>query len=1130
MKLRSLVIVVTALCVTLIGSSQAVQAMLALDQANPVLLNPPSENGVQSGVIDPNVDNAKGGVVDPNVDVSLIGLLNQIRDKGLLNPPSERGLSVNTEFFQGKQKYKPTKNGVQKNVTIKIVDGANKIVPDAEVNIQKWNPDLNQWDLVYQANEQPAQAKTGNDGFVKFFLPPLVDTHSQAAHTTSPLYFVRVGKQDVNQGYVQVLSQPFGISEEEYVKNKNLTVRLNVLHHAPNAIFTIIDAYGKPVVGAAVSLKRHMQDSSLVYALDRLTSKFAFAQTDANGQVKFLVDGFDASIMKDFIINISKASLTQGLQAASYGTKNPKTLDSIVSVPLKLPYLNAPANAVVRVVDAQGKPLPNALVEVRKVTAQNPSYDSGTAVYNLLHGPVLASDYVDASASPSQGQARFLLRNDFNDLQTIYVARVKETTTGVVIDSVPFKVPSQDEVGKPKIVTIKFATINPSSNVVVKVVDAKNAVVSGAHVNIQKWNFNSNSWEMVYEADAKKLGDNSSNPADGVTSANGKIGFFLPPVPPPPAFPHTTSSLYFVRAWTTDAQQGQVMMLSKPFTLIDNLLGSALQLTVKLNVLHHAPNTIIKVVDANGKIVKNADVEIFHQMSNAPETAYTVKNLANNTLAKGKTGQNGKISFLLAALKDVKSEEYTARVIFNPLNQSANILKSRFYVSDANFDSNYQMVLQLVALNHAPNLKIHVVDANNQAVKDAKVTVWYHEQGLIDGYAVDRRNASPIIGQKTDVKGDVSFLVDLIKNKNTDHYTLEVTKDDQKLGTMTVSKKVPPIEFWDVTVNQTVQFSLLNKKPNATFIARNKETNALLSGVTVRLYTDAEKTKIADNQAVTGLEDAELKTNNVGKVQFLVNPGVYSYDAWYTTAAGFSAITGSALLDEKHDTVTLKFPTPKSEPCPPGGMNVLGVPCKPPVPPCTASSTPSMVGNQNPCTPPKPPCTTGSTTVGTAGMTVLPCTPPPCGTVSSTTSGVASPCTPPPCTASSTPSMVGNQNPCTPPPTIKKTPTRLTLKALGAVNLSTGQSSPLEAKVSYSDSSVSYVTYQCKWAVSGTNIGLVQNSQFVSLSAIGTADVTCAYQEDGKTLTDTIQFNVSLDPSLQPTGGSSGGGAPGLRG
>ncbi len=138
------------------------------------------------------------------------------------------------------------------------------------------------------------------------------------------------------------------------------------------------------------------------------------------------------------------------------------------------------------------------------------------------------------------------------------------------------------------------------------------------------------------------------------------------------------------------------------------------------------------------------------------------------------------------------------------------------------------------------------------------------------------------------------------------------------------------------------------------------------------------------------------------------------------------------------------------------------------------------------------------------------------------------PVTPPPIVPFITPPTVPSptSTPPIPPesklpaPAPKFLPTKLIVSALGPTSLTTGQSSPLEAKVEYSDGTIHYVTPQCVWSSSNPELGGIQNGKFVSLSGVGSANAICKYAESGLLFSEYVTFTISLDPQLHPVGGT----------
>jgi hypothetical protein len=98
-------------------------------------------------------------------------------------------------------------------------------------------------------------------------------------------------------------------------------------------------------------------------------------------------------------------------------------------------------------------------------------------------------------------------------------------------------------------------------------------------------------------------------------------------------------------------------------------------------------------------------------------------------------------------------------------------------------------------------------------------------------------------------------------------------------------------------------------------------------------------------------------------------------------------------------------------------------------------------------------------------------------------------------------------------------PVSVSVTTAGSVNLTTGQSAPLEAQVSYDDGSKAFVTPQCTWSTTDQAVGIIQSTKFTATKEVGSADAVCIYTENGTNYRGTLTFTVNIDPSLQPTGG-----------
>lgn len=87
----------------------------------------------------------------------------------------------------------------------------------------------------------------------------------------------------------------------------------------------------------------------------------------------------------------------------------------------------------------------------------------------------------------------------------------------------------------------------------------------------------------------------------------------------------------------------------------------------------------------------------------------------------------------------------------------------------------------------------------------------------------------------------------------------------------------------------------------------------------------------------------------------------------------------------------------------------------------------------------------------------------------------------------------------------------------GPTSLTTGQRAVLDANAVYSDGSSNPVAYQCVWSVSDPKMALISGNTFQHLQGTGTVDAICGYTENGVTVRGSLEFTISLDPSLQPT-------------
>lgn len=97
-----------------------------------------------------------------------------------------------------------------------------------------------------------------------------------------------------------------------------------------------------------------------------------------------------------------------------------------------------------------------------------------------------------------------------------------------------------------------------------------------------------------------------------------------------------------------------------------------------------------------------------------------------------------------------------------------------------------------------------------------------------------------------------------------------------------------------------------------------------------------------------------------------------------------------------------------------------------------------------------------------------------------------------------------------------KKPRSVSVTTSASTKLTTGQSAPLEAQVTYTDGSKTFVTPQCAWSTSASNVGIVQGTKFIATHDAGTASAICGYTENGITVSGSLLFTVSLDPALQP--------------
>jgi hypothetical protein len=95
----------------------------------------------------------------------------------------------------------------------------------------------------------------------------------------------------------------------------------------------------------------------------------------------------------------------------------------------------------------------------------------------------------------------------------------------------------------------------------------------------------------------------------------------------------------------------------------------------------------------------------------------------------------------------------------------------------------------------------------------------------------------------------------------------------------------------------------------------------------------------------------------------------------------------------------------------------------------------------------------------------------------------------------------------------------VTAGATGPTALTTGQSAPLTATANYSDGTSADVVYQCVWSTTDAKLGTVSSQRFYTGTGIGTVSAVCGYTDGGVTVSGSVPFTVSLDPSLTPTGG-----------
>ena len=96
---------------------------------------------------------------------------------------------------------------------------------------------------------------------------------------------------------------------------------------------------------------------------------------------------------------------------------------------------------------------------------------------------------------------------------------------------------------------------------------------------------------------------------------------------------------------------------------------------------------------------------------------------------------------------------------------------------------------------------------------------------------------------------------------------------------------------------------------------------------------------------------------------------------------------------------------------------------------------------------------------------------------------------------------------------------KITVTATGPTSISTGERIPVHAMATYSDNSTADITYQCQWSTSDPRMALVSNAIFQHLQGTGTVSAICAYTENRVSLSGSLLFTITLDPSLQPTRG-----------
>ncbi len=915
-----------------------------------------------------------------------------------------------------------------------------------------------------------------------------------------------------------------------------------------NATITVIDASNLPLKNADVRII-HLLSGQLADDFSKADpSQNAKGMTDALGRTYFHISspvGFDPG---PYLVQASY----QGGEVMAAGLLFSSFVDT-KKITIKLPYVNPTVpNFTLKVVDAQNKPLKFSHVYITKLPLQgiyNIDVDKNQIVDNLLKPGTHDAEIV----TDDSGIARFFLSPSPLDYQYTIVKGDILKEPGFSANG-SFKLANYDA---SQSVTKKLTGVNPLPDLHVKVVDAKNLPVKGAQVEV----INVKKGKVAYDfTNGEGVVGGAAN-AVHVTNSNGQAGFFIHP-----SYEPTISNQFTVRvSYMNGPVSVGFVYFSAP--------SETKNVTIKLPYMNlSAPNVEFKVVDDEGVPLKGRRVLLFPGKSgddfdqehtaddllhpNAQDVPFKWQDHPDITYggssegyydykdtshvyfqrdAFGTTDAAGKVGFVVEPGKF-----YSYRVEgFTPGQENPQLFIPDYV--------KHPVTVKLTSSDLADaNFLVKVVDANQKPLSGVSVVVLNPNAGPGQSKFAQDVSYGPGKDAKgtTNNKGRVSFEL-----APSIWYQYRVGNELDAPGFM-VQGAVGPLESPKL---RTIRLWAKNAVPNVNVVV--KDANGLvLKNADVEIVHTLNATPAFNFLSKTSQSPAKGKTNNKGKIGFLLNPpdsatdpGPYfvrvSYKGGVTILSGlnFSAPTYTAksvtvqlpyvnnatnvqanVMDQSNHTIknaTVRFflglntQTMANDLKHPGDHDAQT--------PTDASGNAYMHLGKG----------TYTYTIEAPGFTkfqgafALDKTAYVFHVKLSEVPKLLLPELPEcqNCQVPPTVPAVTTTPPVVVPPVVPqaKFPTSLQLIALGSLSLSTGQSSPMEAKVTYNTGSVSYVTPQCAWSVSDPQKAQVSNGAFLALSGIGQVAVLCEYQEAGKLVKGLLTFDITLDPALVPVGGGS---------